>query len=261
SHAQWTVHPGIRCLTCRYGKVIRTKLPGRQCARRRRRSSRGTSRWRRWGRRTTCRGGHSITGGIRLPTTYWSAGPSADRCRTTPRGGAALFARSRCHSHPRTSTSYCRGGCRVTEQFVIATAGHVDHGKSALVRALTGTTTDRWETERQRGLTIDLGFAHLLLPSGRSVSFFDFAGHVRFVGNMLAGLGPTPIVCLVVAADAGWQAQTTEHRDAIKALGIDTGIIVISRIDLAPDTVDIVSAEIREQLAGTGLADAPIVAA
>ena len=149
----------------------------------------------------------------------------------------------------------------MTEQFVIATAGHVDHGKSALVRALTGTTTDRWETERQRGLTIDLGFAHLLLPSGRSVSFVDVPGHERFVGNMLAGLGPTPIVCLVVAADAGWQAQTTEHRDAIKALGIDTGIIVISRIDLAPDTVDIVSAEIREQLAGTGLADAPIVAA
>src|SRR5699024_9794999 len=73
-------------------------------------------------------------------------------------------------------------------------------------------------------------------------------------------LGPAPIVCLVVAADAGWQAQTTEHRDAIKALGIDTGVIVISRIDLAPDTIDIVSAEIREQLADTGLADAPIVA-
>src|SRR5699024_6885013 len=108
--------------------------------------------------------------------------------------------------------------------------------------------------------TIDLGFAQLLLPSKRSVSFVDVPGHERFVGNMLAGLGPAPIVCLVVAADAGWQAQTTEHRDAIKALGIDTGIIVISRIDLAPDTIDIVSAEIREQLADTGLADAPIVA-
>lgn len=148
----------------------------------------------------------------------------------------------------------------MTEQFVIATAGHVDHGKSALVRALTGATTDRWAAERERGLTIDLGFAQLFLPSKRSVSFVDVPGHERFVGNMLAGLGPAPIVCLVVAADAGWQAQTTEHRDAIKALGIDTGVIVISRIDLAPDTIDIVSAEIREQLADTGLADAPIVA-
>src|SRR5699024_10911457 len=163
--------------------------------------------------------------------------------------------------HPRTSTSYCRGGCRVTEQFVIATAGHVDHGKSALVRALTGTTTDRWETERQRGLTIDLGFAHLLLPSGRSVSFVDVPGHERFVGNMLAGLGPTPIVCLVVAADAGWQAQTTEHRDSIKAPELCTGIMVMSRIDLASDSVDLVSAARREQLAGTALRGARCVSA
>src|SRR5699024_3423949 len=158
------------------------------------------------------------------------------------------------------STSHCHGGCRVTEQFVIATAGHVDHGKSALVRALTGATTDRWAAERERGLTINLGFAQLLLPSKRSVSFVDVPGHERFVGNCVAGLGPALMVCLVVAADAGWHAQHTEHRDAIKALGIDTAIIVISRIDLAPDTIDIVSAEIREQLADTVLADAPIVA-
>src|SRR5699024_6389888 len=101
-------------------------------------------------------------------------------------------------------TSDCLGGCRVTEQFVMATTGRVDPGKSALVRALTGATSDRWAAERERGLTIDLCFAQLFLPSKRSVSFVDVPGHERFVGNMLAGLGPAPIVCLVVAADAGW---------------------------------------------------------
>src|SRR5699024_6682389 len=169
----------------------------------------------------TCRLGHSIPGEIRLLTTYCSTGNSAARGRVTGFGGTARCALSRCHSHRRTAARDRLGGCRVTGQYVMATAGHVDHGISPQVRALTGTTTDRWETERQRVLTIDLGFAHLLLPSGRSVSFVDVPVHERFVGNMLAGLGPTPIVCLVVAADAGWQAQTTEHRDAIKALGID----------------------------------------
>lgn len=148
----------------------------------------------------------------------------------------------------------------MTNQFVVATAGHVDHGKSALVRALTGTETDRWAEERERGLTIDLGFAALPLTSGQTVSFVDVPGHERFVGNMLAGLGPVPVVCLVVAADEGWQAQTSEHRDAIHALGIGHGIVAISRIDLAPDNVDIVTAQIRDELAHTGLADAPIVA-
>src|SRR5699024_12619216 len=109
----------------------------------------------------------------------------------------AVRARTQCRSGTNSSTSHCHGGRRVTEQFVLATAGHVDHGKSALVRALTGATTDRWAAERERGLTIDLGFAQLLLPSKRSVSFVDVPGHERFVGNMLAGLGPAPIVCLV----------------------------------------------------------------
>lgn len=148
----------------------------------------------------------------------------------------------------------------MTDHYVIATAGHVDHGKSALVRALTGTETDRWAEERERGLTIDLGFAETTLPSGRSVSFVDVPGHERFVGNMLAGLGPAPIVCLVVAADEGWQAQTSEHRDAIKALGISTGIVVVSRLDLAPENIDVVTAQIRHELADTALAAAPIVA-
>ena len=88
---------------------------------------------------------------------------------------------------------------------VVATAGHVDHGKSTLVRALTGMEPDRWAEERRRGLTIDLGFAWTTLPSGREVAFVDVPGHERFLGNMLAGLGPAPVVCFVVAADEGWR--------------------------------------------------------
>ncbi|WP_345082977.1 selenocysteine-specific translation elongation factor [Brachybacterium paraconglomeratum] len=142
---------------------------------------------------------------------------------------------------------------------VIATAGHVDHGKSTLIRALTGIEPDRLAEEKQRGLTIDLGFAWTTLPSGREVSFVDVPGHERFLGNMLAGLGPAPIVCFVIAADEGWQAQSSDHRDAIAALGIDQGLIVITRADLAPDRVAQVLAEARSELAGTGLASAPAV--
>ncbi|MDN5899502.1 MAG: GTP-binding protein, partial [Brachybacterium sp.] len=143
---------------------------------------------------------------------------------------------------------------------VVATAGHVDHGKSALIRALTGSEPDRWAEEKRRGLTIDLGFAWTTLPSGGEVSFVDVPGHERFLGNMLAGLGPTPIVCFVVAADQGWQAQSSDHRDAIAALGIDQGLLVITRADLAPDRVGDVLAQARAELAGTGLATVPAVA-
>ncbi|MGO3501852.1 MAG: GTP-binding protein, partial [Brachybacterium tyrofermentans] len=140
---------------------------------------------------------------------------------------------------------------------VVATAGHVDHGKSTLVRALTGIEPDRLAEERRRGLTIDLGFAWTTLPSGQEVSFVDVPGHERFLGNMLAGLGPAPLVCFVVAADSGWSAQSGDHRDALAALGIDQGLLVVSRSDLAPDRVGSVIAEARRELRGTGLADAP----
>jgi selenocysteine-specific elongation factor len=143
---------------------------------------------------------------------------------------------------------------------VVATAGHVDHGKSTLVRALTGMEPDRWAEERRRGLTIDLGFAWTTLPSGRSVAFVDVPGHERFLGNMLAGLGPAPVVCFVVAADAGWQAQSSDHRDAVAALGIRHGILVVTCVDRAPDRVEAVIAQARTELALTGLADAPAVA-
>ena len=143
---------------------------------------------------------------------------------------------------------------------VIATAGHVDHGKSTLIRALTGIEPDRLAEEKRRGLTIDLGFAWTVLPSGQEVSFVDVPGHERFLGNMLAGIGPAPIVCFVVAADEGWQAQSSDHRDAVAALGIDQGLLVITRADLAPDRVPEVIAQARTELAGTGLAAAPALA-
>ncbi len=116
---------------------------------------------------------------------------------------------------------------------VIATAGHVDHGKSALVRALTGMEPDRWAEERRRGLTIDLGFAWTKLPGGERVAFVDVPGHERFVPNMLAGVGPVPAVLFVVAADGGWMPQSAEHLAAIDAVGIRHGLLAVTRSDLA----------------------------
>ncbi len=116
---------------------------------------------------------------------------------------------------------------------VIATAGHVDHGKSALVRALTGMEPDRWAEERRRGLTIDLGFAWMELPGGQRLAFVDVPGHERFVPNMLAGVGPVPAVLLVVAADGGWMPQSAEHLAAIDAVGIRHGLLAVTRCDLA----------------------------
>ena len=143
---------------------------------------------------------------------------------------------------------------------VVATAGHVDSGKSTLVRALTGMEPDRWEEERRRGLTIDLGYAWTTLPSGQEVAFVDVPGHERFLGNMLAGIGPAPVVCFVVAADEGWQAQSSDHRDAVAALGIEHGIVVLSRADRASgQRVAEVLSRTRTELAGTGLREAPAV--
>jgi selenocysteine-specific elongation factor len=116
---------------------------------------------------------------------------------------------------------------------VVATAGHVDHGKSTLVRALTGTEPDRWAEERRRGMTIDLGYAHTTLPSGEVLALVDVPGHARFIGNMLAGLGPAPAVLLVVAADEGWRRQSAEHLAAVDALGLRTGLLAVTRSDLA----------------------------
>ena len=116
---------------------------------------------------------------------------------------------------------------------VIATAGHVDHGKSTLVRALTGTDPDRWAEEHRRGLTLDLGYAWTTLPTGEELAFVDVPGHERFIANMLAGLGPAPGVLFVVAADEGWRRQSTEHLAAVQALGIEHVLVAVTRADLA----------------------------
>ncbi|MGO9221051.1 MAG: selenocysteine-specific translation elongation factor [Streptosporangiaceae bacterium] len=116
---------------------------------------------------------------------------------------------------------------------VIATAGHVDHGKSTLVRVLTGMEPDRWAEERRRGLTIDLGFAWMTLPSGQQIAFVDVPGHERFVPNMLAGVGAVPAVLFTVAADEGWMPQSEEHLAAVHALGITHGLLAVTRSDLA----------------------------
>ncbi|GAY08640.1 selenocysteine-specific translation elongation factor [Pseudonocardia sp. N23] len=141
---------------------------------------------------------------------------------------------------------------------VIATAGHVDHGKSTLVRALTGMEPDRYAEERRRGMTIDLGYAWTTLPGGSTVAFVDVPGHERFVTTMLAGVGPVPAAMLVVAADEGWMPQSAEHLDALTALGVQHGLLVISRSDLLDPSLAL--EEARARLTGTDLADVPAVA-
>lgn len=141
---------------------------------------------------------------------------------------------------------------------VIATAGHVDHGKSTLIRALTGMEPDRWEEERRRGLTIGLGFAWTTLPGGERVAFVDVPGHERFVTTMLAGVGPVPAVLFVVAADEGWMPQSTEHLAALDALGVRHGLLVVTRSDLADPGPALVAA--RERLAHTSLREIGAVA-
>lgn len=141
---------------------------------------------------------------------------------------------------------------------VLATAGHVDHGKSALVRALTGIEPDRWEEEHRRGLTIDLGYAWTTLASGEEVAFVDVPGHQRFIGNMLAGLGPAPAVLFVVAADEGWRQQSGEHLAAVDALGLRHGLLVVTRSDLADPAVAL--ADAGERLAASSLGTCEAVA-
>jgi selenocysteine-specific elongation factor len=141
---------------------------------------------------------------------------------------------------------------------VLATAGHVDHGKSTLVRALTGMEPDRWAEERRRGMTIDLGFAWTSLPSGATVAFVDVPGHERFVPNMLAGVGPVPAAMIVVAADEGWMPQSAEHLAALAALDVRHGLLVVTRSDLADPGPAVTQA--RAEIAATPLGDVPSVA-
>ena len=141
---------------------------------------------------------------------------------------------------------------RAPAMTVVATAGHVDHGKSTLVRALTGMEPDRWAEERRRGMTIDLGYAWTrLFEDGPLLAFVDVPGHERFLGNMLAGLGPAPAVLFVVAADGGWSAQSSEHLAAIDALQLRHGLLAVTRSDLADPGPAL--AQARERLAHSSL--------
>jgi len=144
---------------------------------------------------------------------------------------------------------------------VLGTAGHIDHGKSALVLALTGTDPDRLKEEKRRGITIDLGFADLEVAPGRVLSFVDVPGHERFVRHMVAGATGIDAVLLVVAADQGVQPQTREHLDICSLLGLGRGVVALTKCDLVdPDLREVAALEVRETLEGTFLAEAPLVA-
>ena len=153
-----------------------------------------------------------------------------------------------------------------TRHFIVATAGHVDHGKSALVKALTGTDPDRLPEEKSRGITIDLGFAHLDLPaiingqpSNISVGLVDVPGHEDFVKNMVAGVGSVDSALFVVAADDGWMPQTEEHLQILTYLGISRAVIALTKIDLARTDETRIAAQLRGRLGGTPFAEAPVV--
>ena len=144
---------------------------------------------------------------------------------------------------------------------VVATAGHVDHGKSTLVRALTGTDTDRLAEEKERGLTIDLGFAFTTLPSGRKISFIDVPGHIRFIKNMLAGVGAVDACVFVVAATEGWKPQSEEHLRILELLGIRHGVVALTQIGLVDDELaQLARMDVEEQTEGSFLENAEIVA-
>ena len=143
--------------------------------------------------------------------------------------------------------------------YVIGTAGHVDHGKSTLVQALTGIDPDRLTEEKRRGMTIDLGFAWVQLPSGREVSIVDVPGHERFIKNMLAGVGGIDLALLIVAADESVMPQTREHLAILDLLGVRRGIVVLTKADLADDDMlSLVQLEVEETLEKTTLAGAPV---
>ncbi|MHB8945969.1 MAG: selenocysteine-specific translation elongation factor [Bacillota bacterium] len=143
---------------------------------------------------------------------------------------------------------------------VAGTAGHVDHGKTALIRALTGVDTDRLPEEKARGISIDLGFARLALPGGTAVSFVDVPGHEKFIKNMLAGATGVDLVLLVIAADEGVMPQTREHLDILSLLGLGRGLVAVTKTDLVdPDWLALIIEEVRELVRGTFLDGAPVV--
>jgi selenocysteine-specific elongation factor len=141
---------------------------------------------------------------------------------------------------------------------VVGTAGHIDHGKSTLITALTGVDPDRLAEEKRRGMTIDLGFGHLRLPSGREVGIVDVPGHARFIRNMLAGVHGLEAVILVVAADEGVRPQTREHLEIVDLLEVRRGVVALTKIDLVDaEWLEMVTTEVASALKDTSLAGAP----
>ncbi len=145
------------------------------------------------------------------------------------------------------------------KHIIIGTAGHVDHGKTALIKALTGTDTDRLKEEKERGMSIELGFAHLELPSGVEAGIVDVPGHERFLKNMLMGAGGTDLVMLIIAADEGVMPQTVEHLDILRLLHVPAGLIVLTKIDMVDEEwLELVEEDVRKAVEGTFLEAAPI---
>ena len=146
------------------------------------------------------------------------------------------------------------------KHIIIGTAGHIDHGKTTLIKALTGCNTDRWKEEQERGITIDLGFAFFDLPNGDRAGIVDVPGHEKFIHNMVAGVVGMDMVLLVIAADEGIMPQTKEHMDILHLLGIQKCIVVLNKMDLVdPEWLELMEEEVREQLQDTFLKDAPVV--
>src|SRR5512145_2361963 len=144
--------------------------------------------------------------------------------------------------------------------YIIGTAGHIDHGKTSLIKALTGFDTDRLKEEKERGISIDLGFAHLDLADGTSAGIVDVPGHERFIKNMLAGAHGIDLVLFTVAADDGVMPQTEEHLDIVHLLGVERGVIALTKADLvSAERLDEVREEVEILVAGTRLEGAPMV--
>ncbi len=146
------------------------------------------------------------------------------------------------------------------KNIIIGTAGHIDHGKTTLIKALTGRNTDRWEEEQRRGITIDLGFTWFDLPGGGRAGIIDVPGHEKFINNMVAGVVGMDLVLLVIAADEGIMPQTREHMDILHLLGIEKSIIVLNKCDIVDEEwLELVEEEVREELKGTFLESSPVV--
>ena len=180
--------------------------------------------------------------------------------RRSAGGRRAVGPRGRSGDGIRRHWSSSRDGRGTALSITISTAGHVDHGKSTLVEALTGVDPDRFAEEKARGLTIDLGFGSVLLPSGRRVSVIDVPGHERFIRNMLAGVGAVDACLFVVAANEGWMPQSEEHLRILELLGVSHGLIALTKVGSCdPDIAELARLEVEERIADTFLAAAPMV--